>query len=66
MCQSRPRFAGIRQLFIEKDLQFKLISRFQVGNRKLLQNVGQIICDALGNCDDGHGRKYYDDNHDQR
>ncbi len=34
--------------------------------RKLTQNVGQIVCDALGNCDDGHGRRYYDENHDNR
>ncbi len=34
--------------------------------RKLKQNVAQIVCDALGNCDDGHGRRYYDENHDNR
>ena len=34
--------------------------------RKLKQNVAGIVCDALGNCDDGHGRRYYDENHDNR
>ncbi|KAK9904689.1 hypothetical protein WJX75_000599 [Coccomyxa subellipsoidea] len=39
----------------------------EAGNRKLLQNVvGQIVCDALGNCDDGRGHRYYDQNHDDR
>ncbi|CAL8467381.1 g6918 [Coccomyxa elongata] len=39
----------------------------RTGNRKLLQNiVGQIECDALGNCDDGRGHRYYDQNHDDR
>ena len=35
--------------------------------RKLKQNVvANIICDALGNCDDGRGRRYYDENRDDR
>ena len=30
-----------------------LLFILQAGERKLLQNVGQLVCDALGNCDDG-------------
>lgn len=36
--------------------------------RKLKQGgvVANIICDALGNCDDGRGRRYYDEGRDDR
>ena len=36
--------------------------------RKLKQGgfVANIVCDALGNCDDGRGRRYYDEGRDDR
>lgn len=36
--------------------------------RKLKQGnfVANIVCDALGSCDDGRGNRYYDQNRDDR